>query len=79
METQRRNIHLSDVFLIAGKSEAYRQTVQKIFTMSDEQARGCLVQSHWTRSGLLAHLQAHEGRCLIGYEEMDGFFSSVVR
>ena len=61
----------------ADKSGAFdlaQQVIKKV-----DGAKDILVDSNWSRSGLLSHIQRSNGHCLMAYEEMDTFFAYVVR
>lgn len=42
--------------------------------LEDEKISGAILQSMWSRNGLLASIEETNGRALIAYEEMDVFF-----
>lgn len=44
-----------------------------------EDADGIMLDSNFTRNGLLGHLATNRDRCLLAYEEMDSFFMNIVK
>lgn len=38
-----------------------------------------MLDSNWTRSGLMGHLATNCGSCLLAYEEIDAFFAGIIK
>lgn len=66
-----------DNILLADKSGAYGLTTGVMKAMADTER--LVLDSNWSRSGLLGHLRDTRGTCLLSYEEMDPFFSNVLK